>query len=180
MTPTRCLMAALVAVTAGAGLAPRAQAEGKTVSMNLITAEGGGAAIGTIALEDSGEGLVLKPDLKGLPPGPHGFHLHVNPSCAPGEEDGTMKAGLAAGGHFDPHATRKHLGPTAPDGHQGDLPVLTVAEDGSASGTLVAPHLKLADVTGHALMIHEGGDNYSDQPKPLGGGGGRIACGVVQ
>ncbi len=29
------------------------------------------------------------------------------------------------------------------------------------------------------LVIHEGGDNYSDTPKPLGGGGGRIACGVV-
>ena len=23
-----------------------------------------------------------------------------------------------------------------------------------------------------------GGDNYADQPQPLGGGGGRIACGV--
>jgi Cu-Zn family superoxide dismutase len=29
-------------------------------------------------------------------------------------------------------------------------------------------------------MIHEGSDNYSDEPKPLGGGAGRIACGIVQ
>jgi Cu-Zn family superoxide dismutase len=29
-------------------------------------------------------------------------------------------------------------------------------------------------------MIHAGGDNYSDQPVPLGGGGARIACGVVK
>jgi Cu-Zn family superoxide dismutase len=29
-------------------------------------------------------------------------------------------------------------------------------------------------------MIHESGDNYSDTPKKLGGGGGRIACGVVK
>ena len=28
-------------------------------------------------------------------------------------------------------------------------------------------------------MIHEGGDNYSDTPKPLGGGGARMACGVI-
>ena len=28
-------------------------------------------------------------------------------------------------------------------------------------------------------MIHAGGDNYSDEPQPLGGGGGRIACGVI-
>jgi superoxide dismutase, Cu-Zn family len=30
-----------------------------------------------------------------------------------------------------------------------------------------------------SIMIHSGGDNYSDQPAPLGGGGARIACGVV-
>jgi Cu-Zn family superoxide dismutase len=28
-------------------------------------------------------------------------------------------------------------------------------------------------------MIHAGGDNYSDEPAPLGGGGARVACGVV-
>jgi Cu-Zn family superoxide dismutase len=180
MTQIRHLAACALALAAVAGLAASALAEPTTVSMNLITAEGGGAPIGTIALEDSADGLVLKPDLKGLPPGAHGFHLHVNPSCAPGEQDGKMAAGIAAGGHLDPHETHKHLGPDAEGGHQGDLPVLKVADDGSAGGTLVAPHLKLADMMGHALMIHAGGDNYADQPKPLGGGGARIACGVVQ
>jgi superoxide dismutase, Cu-Zn family len=28
-------------------------------------------------------------------------------------------------------------------------------------------------------MIHAGGDNYSDTPAPLDGGGARIACGVI-
>ena len=180
MTRIRHLAACALALAAGTGFAAIALAEPTTVSMNLIAAEGGGAPIGTIALEDSSDGLVLKPNLKGLPPGEHGFHLHANPSCAPGEQDGKMAAGIGAGGHFDPHETKKHLGPDAEGGHQGDLPVLKVAGDGSATGTLVAPHLKLADMIGHALMIHAGGDNYADQPKPLGGGGPRIACGVVQ
>jgi Cu-Zn family superoxide dismutase len=43
---------------------------------------------------------------------------------------------------------------------------------------VTAPQLKLADVRGRSLMIHEGGDNYSDTPEN-GGGAGRIACGVV-
>ncbi|HAQ86214.1 MAG TPA: superoxide dismutase [Cu-Zn] SodC1, partial [Pseudomonas sp.] len=44
-----------------------------------------------------------------------------------------------------------------------------------------APRLKsLGDLKGHALMVHEGGDNYSDEPKPLGGGGARVACGVIE
>ena len=177
---TRRLTAALITTAAIGGFAAFAHAETKSVSMNLISAEGAGAPIGTIELEDSSEGLVLKPNLKGLPPGEHGFHLHVNPTCGPGEQEGKMAAGIAAGGHFDPRETHKHLGPDATGGHQGDLPVLKVADDGSAAATLVAPHLKLADMLGHALMIHAGGDNYSDQPKPLGGGGARIACGVVQ
>jgi Cu-Zn family superoxide dismutase len=29
-------------------------------------------------------------------------------------------------------------------------------------------------------MIHAGGDNHSDTPAPLGGGGGRMACGVIK
>jgi Cu-Zn family superoxide dismutase len=38
----------------------------------------------------------------------------------------------------------------------------------------------VADVKGRSIMIHSGGDNYSNQPAPLGGGGARIACGVVK
>ena len=154
-------------------------ASSKTVTIDAITAQGIGAAVGTITLQDSSGGLVLKTDLKGLTPGQHGFHLHANGSCAPAAQNGQMAAGMAAGGHFDPAKTGKHLGPDAMGGHKGDLPVLVVAADGTAKVSLLAPHLKLADVAGHALMIHAGGDNYSDQPQPLGGGGARIACGVV-
>jgi Cu-Zn family superoxide dismutase len=57
---------------------------------------------------------------------------------------------------------------------------MEVGSDGMAMEELTAPRLTVADARGKALMIHAGGDNYSDQPKPLGGGGGRVACGVVQ
>jgi Cu-Zn family superoxide dismutase len=36
------------------------------------------------------------------------------------------------------------------------------------------------DVRGRSLIIHAGEDNYSDQPASLGGGGIRIACGVIE
>ena len=171
---TATLAAALFVSTAAAS------AEAKTVTMTLISVEGIGAVIGTIDLEDSPKGLVLTPHLAHLPPGEHGFHLHAKASCAAGEQDGKMAPGMAAAGHFDPANTKKHLGPDAMGGHKGDLPALKVAADGTAGGTLLAPHLKLADLAGHALMIHAGGDNYADQPKPLGGGGMRIACGIIQ
>jgi len=29
-------------------------------------------------------------------------------------------------------------------------------------------------------MVNGVGENYSDEPKPLGGGGARFACGVIE
>ena len=85
MTLIPRLTASLIAVAASIGFAAGAQAETRTVSINLISADGTGAPIGTIELQDSSEGLILKPNLKGLTPGEHGFHLHAKPSCAPGD-----------------------------------------------------------------------------------------------
>ena len=151
----------------------------KIVVINAVNDAGIGKIIGTVKLSDSDKGLVIDPDLGDLTPGEHGFHIHEKPDCGTADKDGKKTAGLAAGGHFDPAKTTKHEGP-AGHGHQGDLPALQVKEDGSATAILLAPNLKLSDIIGHSVMIHEGADNYSDQPKPLGGGGARIACGVIE
>lgn len=150
----------------------------KTVTVNAVTAQGIGQSIGQINLVDSPAGLVIHTNLTQLPPGPHGFHIHEKGSCAPAEKDGKVGAALAAGGHFNPKAAPNHGTPLT--GHLGDLPILQVQTDGTAKVNLIAPRLKLADVQGLAIMVHAGGDNYSDDPKPLGGGGDRIACGVIQ
>jgi len=72
------------------------------------------------------------------------------------------------------------MGPTG-HGHLGDLPVLDVSASGAVRTTMVAPRItSLETLKGHALMIHAGGDNYADQPAPLGGGGVRLACGVIR
>ncbi len=148
------------------------------VPIHFIDANGNGKSAGTITLHDTAEGLQLKLKLSGLTAGEHGFHVHENGSCAPGEKDGAKAAGIAAGSHFDPATTKAHKGPSG-EGHKGDLPKLIVDDKGNAGETLTASSLKLEDVAGRTLMIHEGGDNYSDAPKPLGGGGARIACGVI-
>ncbi|MHB8894129.1 MAG: superoxide dismutase [Cu-Zn] SodC [Candidatus Geothermincolia bacterium] len=148
------------------------------VSMSLIDEQGVGKAIGTVTIAEGPSGLVLTPALTDLPPGVHGFHVHQNADCSAGEKDGKKVPGLAAGGHHDPAATAKHEGP-AGAGHLGDLPALTVGADGKAAQPLSAPRLKLADVVGRSLMIHAGGDTYADMPAPLGGGGARLACGVI-
>jgi Cu-Zn family superoxide dismutase len=54
-----------------------------------------------------------------------------------------------------------------------------VTQDGIATYPVLAPRLKLTDLKGRSLMIHAGGDNHADHPQKLGGGGARIACGVI-
>jgi Cu-Zn family superoxide dismutase len=154
-------------------------AEDVVVTVNLVSADGVGKDIGKITAKDTKYGLLLEPSLSDLPPGVHGFHLHENPSCGAAKKDDKMTAALSAGGHLDPDKTGKHEGPYA-SGHMGDLPPLYVGADGKSDTPVLAPRLKTSDLKGRSLVIHAGGDNFSDQPNPLGGGGARIACGVVK
>jgi Cu-Zn family superoxide dismutase len=154
-------------------------ADDMVVQMNLLTVQGAGKGIGTVTIKDTQFGLLLVPELAGLTPGLHGFHVHQNADCATGMKDNKPIAGLAAGGHYDPEGTAKHEGPYG-KGHLGDLPALYVGTDGNATLPVLAPRLKMVDLKGRSLMIHAGGDNYSDVPAPLGGGGARMACGVIK
>jgi superoxide dismutase, Cu-Zn family len=151
------------------------------IPMQLVDAKGSAKPIGTITVRSSADGVTFAPDLEGLPPGVHGFHIHEKPSCdaAMDPAKGKVMPAQAAGGHLDPEKTSRHEGPTGL-GHLGDLPALTVDGAGKATTPVAAPRLKVSDLSGHALMIHAGGDNYCDSPEKLGGGGERIACGVIQ
>jgi superoxide dismutase, Cu-Zn family len=162
------------------GLAGDLKAADLTVTMHKIDMSGTGEAIGTVTISGGSDGAVFTTDLKGLPAGQHGFHIHANADCGPGPNDqGQVVAGGAAGDHWDPEGTKQHRGPQG-GGHLGDLPALTVAADGTAKERLTAPRITdLERLKGHALMIHAGGDTYADQPQPLGGGGGRVACGII-
>ncbi|WP_303722293.1 superoxide dismutase [Cu-Zn] SodC [Malonomonas rubra] len=148
------------------------------VPMKLIDANGTVADAGIIEVSQTEYGLVFTPNLQGLTSGLHGFHLHQNSDCAPAEKNGQLVAGLSAGGHYDPAETGKHGSPWG-DGHLGDLPALYVDEQGRAKEPVLAPRLKMSDIENRSLMIHADGDNFSDLPKKLGGGGARIACGVI-
>jgi Cu-Zn family superoxide dismutase len=139
-----------------------AQAASKDVQIDLVSADGAPQPVGMVKIEETPYGLLFTPQLKSLPAGIHGFHVHQNGSCASAVTDGKTVPAGAAGGHFDPDKTGKHLGP------------------GTATYPVLAPRLKsLAQISGHALMVHAGGDNHADLPAPLGGGGARMACGVI-
>lgn len=144
-----------------------------SIPVYFVTEPGLGKLAGSVQVSETKYGLLFTPDLHGLKPGIHGFHVHQNPSCE--------QKGMAAGGHLDPNGTDKHLGPYNENGHLGDLPALTVNTDGSSTLPVLAPRLNhLEEIKNHSLMLHDGGDNYSDQPVKLGGGGTRMICGLIK
>ncbi|WP_044470558.1 superoxide dismutase family protein [Mannheimia massilioguelmaensis] len=157
------------------------EVKSKVIEMSLLDPEKGDKAIGKVVVTESPYGLVFTPELTGLSAGLHGFHIHQNPSCAAGEKDGKKVAALGAGGHWDPKETKRHGYPWEDNAHLGDLPALAVNPDGTATNPVLAPRIKsLDEIANKALMIHVGGDNHSDHPTALGGGGARMACGVIK
>ncbi|MDD3266023.1 MAG: superoxide dismutase family protein [Burkholderiales bacterium] len=152
-----------------------ATAYAKTVTIPMSLTNESQTNVGNVTATDTKYGVEFTFNLNNLTPamtdGVHGFHVHENPSCE--------SAGMAAGSHLDPKKTKHHYGPYSDDGHLGDLPAIYINADGTIAAPVVAPKLKVKDILGHSLMIHHGGDNYSDVPAPLGGGGSRMVCGVI-
>jgi Cu-Zn family superoxide dismutase len=168
------IFAAALLLTAGS-----AWSEDMVVDIHAIDDTGVGSSLGTITVSSNPYGTLFTPEVTGLTPGLHGFHVHENPNCSAALKGGKTIPGLAAGGHDDPAGTGRHEGPYA-NGHLGDLPPLFADDDGRATLPVLAPRIKLSDLKGRSLMIHAGGDNYADTPAALGGGGARVACGVVR
>ena len=137
-----------------------------------------GKVIGEVAFEQAPGGVLLFVKVAGLPPGPHGIHLHSVGGCAPDFK--------AAKGHINPHKRAHGLrNPDGPD--NGDLPNLYVAADGIATAEFYTTLVSVADgkrapalldADGSAVIIHANPDDHMTQP--IGGAGGRIACGVVE
>jgi len=173
-----------VAALAATGLAVGvAQAEAtridnRSVPIYAVDAHGIGARLGTVEMKDVPDGLRIKLDLEGLPPGPHGFHVHAVADCSQADSGGRVVPAGAAGPPFDPFRTGRHAGPHG-NGYLGDLPFISASKDGKAKYTMTAPRLKVDDLRNRSVLITAGGDNYSDTP-PMGGGGDAIACGTIR
>jgi len=143
------------------------------VSINEVAQIGPGKKIGTMTIVETSNGLLFKPSLKGFNPKPklRGFHVHRGNSCD--------NFGLAAQGHLDPKNTQKHLGPYDVNGHLGDIQMLIINNDGTISLPVFAPKLNIAAIEGYTLIIHANEDNYMEKPRPNGGSGDRVACGII-
>ncbi len=135
-----------------------------------------GQTIGTANLLGGANGVVLRIEIEagGLTPGWHGLHLHQVGNCS---DIGSFKA---SGGHVGKikggHGLLNHKGPEG-----GDIPNIWAGPNGAAGYEAITQLTnlgELADADGAAIIIHEGPDDHMTQP--IGGAGGRVACGVIR
>lgn len=163
-----------VFITVSACATTPAQKTNETASATLATTEG--KALGSVALTQLSDGVLVKTSISGMQPGSYGFHLHTVGVCE-------APAFATAGGHWNPTA-HKH-GKDSPEGpHMGDLPNIAVGADGNgtieykiAGAMLAGGDHPLLDADGASAMLHAGPDDYKSDP--AGNSGARIACGVV-
>jgi len=139
--------------------------------------DGEGNAKGKAVLTQQEDGIHVDLKVSGLPSGVHAAHIHSVGAC-------TAPDFKSAGGHWNPEM--KQHGRENPMGaHMGDMPNMTVSDDGAGTletvvegATLTDGKDALFDADGAAIVIHAiADDNKSD---PSGNAGGRIACGVIK
>ena len=168
-------IAASLAVTlAGCASMTQPAATDNAAGAELRDANGQPAGTATFTQVPGGVRIVV--DAKGMPPGPHGVHIHEVGKC-----DGPQFT--TAGAHFNPD--KKQHGTLNPQGpHGGDLPNLTVATDGTGRLETMTERITLGpgatsvfDADGSAIVVHAGPDDFKTDP--TGNSGGRIACGVI-
>ncbi|MGE0500702.1 MAG: superoxide dismutase family protein [Rhizobiaceae bacterium] len=159
------------------GLAADAQEPAQTASAFAAMKDRDGQDRGTVTFTETKSGVLhVLVEMTGLPPGPHGFHVHATGACD------------AAGGFESagPHYGDGEHGIAQPDGpHAGDFPNVHVGQDGLLKVEFFTERLSigegetpLMDADGSAVMIHAGPDDHTAQPG--GDAGDRIACGIVQ
>lgn len=173
---TRALAAMAVAGMVSALSVGVAGAQTPSRAANAVIRGADGQQVGTASLTESAAGVRVAIQVRGLPPGEHGLHIHAVGTCE-------GPAFTSAGGHFNPTGAQHGLRNPA-GSHAGDLPELVVAANGTASYatttnrlTLGAGAASLFDADGSSIVIHADPDDHVTDP--TGNSGARIGCGTI-
>ena len=103
-----------------------------------------GRVVGRATLTQTTHGVRIQSTFSGLPAGAHGFHIHETGQCEP--------PFTTSGGHFNPEP-KQHGRENRMGRHAGDLPNLTVPENGRL----------IVDVVEPMVSLHSGPNSLMDE-----------------
>lgn len=141
-------------------------------AMVVLHPLGDGKTKGTVEIEEVDGSLKIKTSVEGLPAGKHAHHVHLLGDCSGAD-------GKTAGTHFHFDGPSKNP-PEDIKIITGDLGDLEAGPDGKATHEATIEGASLQgpfSILGRSIIIHEKPNDPKDPP--IGGAGGRIACGVI-
>src|SRR5690606_3108756 len=133
-------------------------------------------AKGNVVFTEENGTVTMTAVVEGLKEGTHAIHIHEKADCSAAD-------GTSAGGHWNP-TNQPHGKWGSSDGyHKGDIGNMEADADGNATVTITTDEWCIGcgdsnkDVLGHAIIVHDGTDDFKTQP--TGDAGGRISCGGI-
>ncbi|MEZ4792476.1 MAG: superoxide dismutase family protein [Gelidibacter sp.] len=131
---------------------------------------------GTVLFSQEDGVVTMMAMVSGLTEGTHAIHIHEKADCSSPD-------GKSTGGHWNP-TNQPHGKWGSPNGyHKGDIGNLNANAQGNAKIVMSTDQWCIGcgdpnkDILGHAIIVHEGTDDFKTQP--TGDAGGRVSCGGI-
>tara|TARA_R110001632_G_scaffold124630_1_gene237601 strand:- start:1063 stop:1644 length:582 start_codon:yes stop_codon:yes gene_type:complete len=149
--------------------------QSKKVTMKLEP-KSDSKASGNVVFKEVAGTVSMTAVLGGLSEGTHAIHIHEKADCSSAD-------GKSSGGHWNPTAQPHGKWGEATGYHKGDIGNFEADENGNGTITVSTTEWCIGcedsnkDITGKAIIVHQGTDDFTSQPS--GAAGARISCGGI-
>jgi Cu-Zn family superoxide dismutase len=133
---------------------------------------------GIVTFKEKAGIVSMTAKLTGLTEGEHAIHIHEKADCSSPD-------GKSSGGHWNPTGQPHGKWNSGTGYHKGDIGNFKVAADGEGIVTLATDEWCIGcgdetkDITGKAVVVHQGTDDFTSQPS--GAAGARVSCaGIIE